>query len=469
MSTTLEFVPREYQDMMVAHMLERPRCALWAGMGMGKTVATLSAIQTLAMVTTGPALVLAPKRVARNVWPAELRKWAHLSGMTLSPIIGNVAERRAAMRKRADVYAINYDNLVWLVEEHSRRWPYRTVIADESTRLKNFRLRKGGRRARALGSVAHKSTERFIELTGTPAPNGLLDLWGQAWFIDKGERLGRSFDAYRSRYFRPTRTGDDPYAVTWQPLPYAQAQIEDKLRDVCLSLDARDWFDLYEPIVNVIRVPLPSRARALYESMEDELFLELECGTQVEAFNAASKTTKCLQLANGAIYTDEARTRWTEVHDEKLQALEDVIEEAAGTPVLVAYHFRSDLARLLKAFPQGRALDDDPQTEDDWNAGKIPVLFAHPQSAGHGLNLQEGGNIIAVFGHWWDLEAFQQMVERIGPTRQHQSGHDRPVFIHHIIAADTIDEVVLQRRESKRSVQALLLAAMKDRRQGAAP
>ncbi len=459
--TRAAFVPRAYQDRMIEHMMEHPRCALWAGMGMGKTVATLTAIQTLALITAGPALVLAPKRVARSVWPAELAKWAHLAGMSVSPVIGTVAERRAALRKRADVYTMNYDNLPWLIEEHAHLWPYRTVVADESTRLKNFRLRQGGRRARALGSVAHKSTDRFIELTGTPAPNGLLDLWGQAWFLDKGERLGRSFDAYRSRYFRPTRTGDDPYAVTWQPLPYARAQIEDKLRDVCLSLDPRDWFDLHEPIVNTIRVTLPSRARDLYESMEDELFIELDCGAQVEAFSAASKTIKCLQLANGAVYTDETRKRWSEVHDEKLQALEEVIEEAAGAPVLVAYQFRSDRARLLKAFPQGRLLDNDPQTVDDWNAGKIPVLFAHPQSAAHGLNLQDGGNILAVFGHWWDLEQYQQIVERIGPTRQAQAGYDRPIFIHHIVAADTIDEIVLQSRESKRSLQALLLEAMK--------
>ena len=233
------------------------------------------------------------------------------------------------------------------------------------------------------------------------------------------------------------------------------------MRDLCLSLDARDYFDISEPIVNVIRVELPTKARRLYKDMEREMFLALECGTEVEAFNAASKTIKCLQLANGAIYTDDTCSAFAEIHDAKLQALEDVIEEAAGMPVLVAYHFKSDLARLQRAFPKGRALDKDPQTIRDWNAGKIPVLFAHPASAGHGLNLQDGGNILAFFGHWWGLEQFQQIIERIGPTRQAQAGHDRPVFIHHIVAADTVDEIVMARRETKREIQDLLLEAMK--------
>lgn len=462
--TRQTYTPRAFTPLLIDHMIDNRRCAIWAGMGMGKTAATLTALKTTELVTHGKTLVLAPKRVARSVWPAEAAKWAHLEGMRVSPIIGTVAERRAAMRTDAEIYTMNYDNLPWLVDEIGQVWPYRTLVADESTRLKGFRLRQGGARARSLGRVAHKLAERFIELTGTPSPNGLLDLWGQAWFLDKGERLGRSFDAYRSRYFRPTRAGADAQAINWEPLPYAQEQIQDKLRDLCLSLDARDWFDLKEPIVNVIRVELPGRAREQYEAMEKEMFLELDCGTQVEAFTAASKTMKCLQLANGAIYTDDTRRNWSEVHDEKIQALDEIIVEAMGAPVLVAYQFKSDRARLLKAFPKGRLLDDDPQTLLDWDAGKIPVLFAHPASAGHGLNLQDGGNILAVFGHWWDLEQYQQMVERIGPTRQAQAGHDRPVFIHHIIAADTIDEVVLERRESKRSVQELLLAAMKERR-----
>lgn len=231
---------------------------------------------------------------------------------------------------------------------------------------------------------------------------------------------------------------------------------------MCLTIDARDHFDLAEPIVSTIRVELPAKARALYRDMEREMFAQIG-EHEVEAFSAAARTIKCLQLASGAAYVDDSATEWVEVHDAKLQALDSIVAEAAGASVLVAYHFRSDLARLQRAFPRGRHLDQDTQTIRDWNAGRIPVLFAHPASAGHGLNLQDGGNILVFFSHWWDLEQYQQIIERIGPTRQAQAGHERPVFVHHIVAADTVDEIVMARRESKREVQDLLLEAMKAR------
>lgn len=460
---TTQFTARPYQTQIIQHTHATPRCGVWAGMGMGKTTSTLTALDTLALVEdVFPALVIAPLRVAQSTWPDEARKWSHLSSLRVVPILGSAEERRRALRQPGEVYTINYENLPWLVDHLDGQWPFRTVIADEATKLKSFRLRQGSMRARALASVAHCKVERFVELTGTPSPNGLADLWGQAWFLDKGERLGRSFEAFKSRWFRSVQVGADRMAVRLEPMPFAQTQIEDRMRDLCLSLDARDWFDIAEPIVNTIRVDLPPKARQLYRDMEREMFLALDCGSEVEAFNAASKTMKCLQLANGAIYTDEAGS-WTEVHDAKVQALESVIEEAAGAPVLVAYHFKSDLARLLAAFPQGRPLDADPQTLRDWNAGKIPVMFAHPASAGHGLNLQDGGNILAFFGHNWSLEERMQIIERIGPTRQAQAGHDRPVFIHNIVAADTVDELVIARCESKREIQDLLLEAMKRR------
>lgn len=458
-----DFTPRAYQHAMIDHILDTPRGAVWAGMGMGKSVSTLTTLDILELVEPGPTLVLAPLRVAASTWPDEAAKWSHLHNIEVSAVVGSPAERRLALRRPASVYTINYDNLPWLVEHLGDRWPFRKVVADESTKLKSFRLQQGGKRAHALGRVVHSKVSRFIELTGTPSPNGLQDLWGQAWFLDKGVRLGRSFGAYKSRWFQSIQVGADRNAVRLDPLPFAQEQIEDRLRDLCLSLDPRDYFDIADPIVHTIRVELPTKARRLYRDMEREMFLALDSGVEVEAFNAASKTIKCLQLANGAIYTDGTGESWAEVHDVKLQALDDVIEEAAGMPVLVAYHFKSDLARLLKAFPKGRHLDQDPQTIRDWNAGKIPVLFAHPASAGHGLNLQDGGNILAFFGHWWDLEQYQQIIERIGPTRQAQAGYDRPVFIYHIVAADTVDETVMARRESKRAIQDLLLEAMKRR------
>lgn len=450
------YLRRGYQHAIAAHQLQIERGATFAGMGLGKTVETLTTLASLDLVEPGPALVCAPLRVAQSTWPDEAAKWDHLAGFDVVPIVGSLEQRRAALRRKAPVYTTNYEQLPWLTEElRGARWPFRKIVADESTRLKGFRLRQGTQRAKALAKVAHEHCARWINLTGTPAPNGLQDLWGQTWFLDKGERLGRTFDSFTQRWFRPAYSG---YGV--EPLAHSQREIEQRLGDICLSLDARDHFDLAEPIVNTIRVELPAKARELYRDMEREMFAQIG-EHEVEAFSAAARTIKCLQLANGAAYVDDTASEWVEVHDAKLQALDSVIAEAAGAPVLVAYHFQSDLARLLRAFPKGRHLDKDPQTIRDWNAGRIPVLFAHPASAGHGLNLQDGGNILVFFGHWWDLEQYLQIVERIGPTRQAQAGHDRPVFIHHIVAADTVDELVMARRESKRAVQDLLLEAMK--------
>lgn len=449
------FTPRAYQTLITNHILETERCAVWAGMGMGKTTSTLNGIDTLLMVESEPVLVLAPLRVARSTWPDEARKWSHLRNLHVMPIVGSEAERRMALKHDASVYTTNYENLPWLIEHFGERWPFRTVISDESTKLKGFRTRQGTQRAKSLARVAHSRVKRFVELTGTPSPNGLQDLWGQMWFLDAGARLGRTFTGFKQRWFRASYDG---FGVV--PLDHAQAEIQDKLRDLCITIDARDWFDLKEPIVNNIYVDLPVKARRLYQDMEKQMFMEID-QYEVEAFNAAARTVKCLQLANGAAYVGEGTAEFKEIHDAKLQALEDVIEEAAGMPVLVAYNFKSDLARLRQAFPKGRALDANPGTISDWNAGKIPVLFAHPASAGHGLNLQDGGNILVFFGHDWNLENRLQIIERIGPTRQMQAGHDRPMFIHNIIARDTVDEMVIERVNTKREVQDILLDAMK--------
>lgn len=453
-----EFTPRPYQGMIIDHIIDTPRCAIWAGMGTGKTVATLTALDTLQMVEDGPVLVIAPLRVANDTWPNEVLKWKHLRDVNVSVITGVEKERLAAIKTPAQVYVTNYEQIVWLVEYWGDRWPYATVVLDESTKVKNFRLRQGGKRAQALGKIAHTKIKRIIELTGTPASNGLKDLWGQSWFLDAGTRLGRTYSAFSQRWFRE---GFDGFSLV--PVPSAQTEIQDRLRDVCLTIEAKDWFDLHEPIVTDVMVVLPPKARKHYRDMEDEMYTELE-GIEVEAFNAAAKTIKCLQLAAGAAYTDDTRKNWTETHKVKLEALESIIEEAAGMPVLVAYNFKSDLARLLKAFPQGRHLDKNPGTIKDWNAGKIPVLFAHPASAGHGLNLQDGGNILVFFSPNWNLEEHLQIIERIGPTRQMQAGYDRPVFIYRIIARDTVDELVLDRLTTKRRVQDILLDSMKKRR-----
>ena len=462
------YTPRPYQGLISQHIMDNPRCAVWAGMGMGKTVSTFTAIDNLILCgEDAPTLILAPLRVAKSTWPEEARKWEHLKNISVMPVVGSEAERRQALKYDASVYTTNFETIPWLVEHFGKRWPFETVIADESTRLKGFRLKQGTKRARALAQVAHTNVKRFVNLTGTPAPNGLQDLWGQTWFLDAGHRLGRTYSGFRDRWFS---TGHDGFSM--KPHDHAQAEIQSALRDICLTIDAKDWFDLKEPIVNNIYVDLPVKARRLYDEMEKEFFIRLESGHEIEAFNAAARTQKLLQIANGACYVDplaeddyDPRAKeWRELHDAKIQALDEIIEEAAGAPVLVAYQFRSDLARLLKAFPTGRHLDKESSTIREWNEGRIPVLFAHPQSAGHGLNLQDGGNILVFFSQDWNLENRLQILERIGPVRQMQAGYDRNVFIHNILARDTVDELVMARVETKREVQDILLEALRRRK-----
>lgn len=462
---TQNFTPRDYQRAIMAHIAEHERCNVWAGMGTGKTASTLAALDGLTLTSDPfPALVLAPLRVATSTWPDEVRKWANLRGLRIAAATGSTSQRSHVVHSRgADIVAINYDKLPWLVDHLGPLWPFRTVVADEATRLKSFRIKQGGVRAQALGKVAHKRVRRWVNLTGTPAPNGLRDLWGQQWFIDEGQRLGRTFGAFESRWFSSKRVGASQFARELVPTASAQSQIEGALADCTITVRAADYLDLPPLVENVVLVDLPPTARRHYRELEKEMFTTLAGGHEVEAFNAAALTQKCLQCANGAVYTGDAG-EWQELHDAKLEALRSVVEEAAGAPVLVAYHFKSDLARLQKAFPGGRALGREPGVIDAWNAGRIPLLFAHPASAGHGLNLQHGGNILVFFGSWWNLEEHEQIIERIGPTRQAQSGYDRPVFVHRIVAQGTVDEIVLARLKTKASVQSLLLEAMKGQR-----
>lgn len=452
----MEFKPRPYQLPIIQAITTIKRVNIFASMGIGKTVSCLTAIEQ--MYLEGPVLVLAPLRVAVSTWPDEVAKWEHLDGVTISAITGSPAARRKALAVDAMVYTINYENLPWLVAECGDNWPFAMIIADESTRLKGFRLRAGSKRAAALAKVAHAKTPHFVNLTGTPAPNGLIDLWGQCWFIDKGQRLGRTFAAFTSRWFNQQRFGNF-FKLT--PHAHSQKEIQTALSGITLSIDARDWFDIAEPVVVPVPVKLPATAKKLYQQMEREMFFEL-AGMEVEAMSAAAKTVKCLQIASGAVYGEDGET-WEAIHDEKIKALESIIEEASGAPILVAYHWRHDLDRLRAAFPSAKVLDADPATIKAWNAGKIPLLLAHPASAGHGLNLQDGGNILVFFSLWWDLEQHQQIIERIGPTRQAQAGHDRPVFIYYIIAENTVDKLALARLQGKASVQEILLQAMKRR------
>ena len=460
-----DFTPHGYQHEIIDHICGLRRCGVWAPMGGGKTVSTLTALDRLSLVEdVYPALVLAPLRVANSTWVSEPQKWSHLGHLRVSPIAARIdpkvsataKQRFAALQTPADIYTMPYDNLEWLREALDGKWPFRTVVSDEWTRLKSFRLRQGGRRARALGQVCHAPGSRFIGLTGTPAPNGIKDLWGQLWFVDQGERLGRTFSAFEQRWFRRDFSG---YGLI--PMPHAQEEVQDLLRDVCLTVSG---LQVDEPIEHVIYVDLPPEARRLYRDMERDMFAELEAGgVAVEALNPGSKVNKCRQIANGFLFDENKQ--WHVIHDEKLKALDSIVEEASGASVLISYVYIPDKERILKTRKQARYLDADPATERRWNEGLIPELVAHPASAGHGLNLQFGGNILVDFGLDWNLEHDAQIIERIGPQRQKQAGFDRPVFRYRIVARNTIEDWgVLPALRDKRGVQDVLLEAMKRRR-----
>lgn len=451
---------REYQSLSRSFMGERPRCALWAKPGMGKTAAMLHTIADLALVgEVRQVLVIAPLRVARDVWTDEAAKWPDVVPVlgTIVPIVGTVSERRRALQTPALIHTINYENIPWLVTELKGAWPFDTVVADEASKLRSFRLQQGGKRAHALASFAHTKVERFWELTGTPAANSLAALWGQAWFLDAGQRLGRSFSAFEQRWFRYEGDAGRSALV---PLPFANDQIIAALSDICLTLDPRDWFDLREPVYTRRSVKLPPAAAATYKKFAREMYAQL-AQADVKVFNAAAKTMKCLQLANGAVYTDPEATVWEEVHTAKLEALEEIVEETTDSPVLVAYQFKPDRDRILRAFPKFVDLST-PQGMAAFKAGDAPGAVAHPASVGHGVDgLQHVCNALVFFGHWWDVEEREQIIERVGPMRQMQAGLDRPLFLYDLVAEKTVDEVVMARHATKRDVQDLLMDAMR--------
>lgn len=453
------FIPREPQKLIINFILDKPRCNIWGSMGLGKTSATLAALDIAYMsgIYTAKTLIIAPLRVAQTTWPAEIEKWNFLN-INIQPVTGNVKQRILALKnKNANVFTINYENIPWLIEYLNTDFNFMHIVCDESTKLKSFRLRGGGKRAKALAKIAFK-VETWVNLTGTPAPNGLLDLWGQNFFIDRGERLGYTYGAYTSRWFKDISYSENYSKLV--PYTYSNKQIQDKLSDICLTLDASDWMPVDKPVFIRIDAILPHFAMLKYKKFERDMYIELENGAEVEASSAAAKTIKCLQVANGAAYTDDKKN-WDEIHKAKLEALESIIEEAAGASVIVVYHWKHDLIRLQKAFKTGKVLDKDPNTIKKWNQGEIPILFIHPASAGHGISLQDGGNIMIFFSHWWNLEEAKQVIERIGPTRQFQSGYNRPVLVYEIIAKDTIDELVVQSKRDKSMIQDILTKAMK--------
>lgn len=453
----MKFVPRSYQKLIVDNILYNKRTAVFAGMGLGKTASTLEAIRQIKAVRPSlTVLIIAPLRVAQSTWPDEVRKWDSFKNLRVSVICGSAKARRDALLSDADIYTINYENIPWLVEELKGDWFFDLIVADESTRLKGLRARQGTQRAKALAKVAFKS-EGFVELTGTPAPNGLLDLWGQMWFLDKGARLGKSFSAFQKEFFYPiSRGGGATRWVEWKLQEGSDKRIKRRIEDVSITVNPEDYFDVAKNIFNDIVVELPREVMRQYRQFARELYLELEGGEEITASNAAVKTGRLLQMASGAVYAEDGEA-YSVIHGAKIEALKSVIEEANGAPVLCAYSYRHEVDRIRKAFPQARLLDKNPQTIRDWNAGKIPLLLAHPASCGHGLNLQDGGNILVFFSCTWSLELHDQIVERIGAVRQAQAGHDRPTFVHYLIAKGTLDEAVKERLSTKRDILDVLL------------
>ena len=470
------FTPRPWQKPMIGHLLSLDRANLFARPGMGKTTTVLAALDALSLADdVFPALVIGPKRVANSVWSGDVEKFANLRHIRVVRITGNTSERLAALRTPADVYTIHYGLLKWLAEALAGKWPFKTVVADESTRLKSarpsFQRHKGSGKVflRVAGSANAGTLARFapktrhwFNLSGTPAPNGLKDLWAQCWFIDFGETLGGSFDAFTRRWF-VQRRGTSAEQSVFDPLPHAQDEITRRIKPYSLSLDPRDWFDLREPRIVPVKITLPERLMKEYRKLHREAVLVLGEQTVITAVSAGVATIKCLQYASGAVLDADGTAH--HIHDEKLDALDSLRENLAGAPLLVAYHFRSSLAAILKRFPDAEQLPSDAtkqrDTERRWNEGRIPMLVVHPASAGHGLNLQHGGCDVAIYDPYWDLELYEQIIERVGPMRQMQAGLDRVVSVYHLQVEGTFDQAVFRRLTDKASVQQAVMEAVR--------
>lgn len=461
------YVPHEYQGLTLDFLWSRPRANVHMSPGMGKTPTILTHLVNLSLVDRPfPVLALGPKRVVNSVWTREIEKWAHLHGIKVSKIMGTIAQREAALKAHADLYLINYENLVWLTTVLNGRCPFKTVIADESTRIKGARVsmqvsKLGKRFLKAAGAVNAAALIKNIapkvdfwyNLTGTPTPNGLQDLWSPQFPVDWGKALGNSFDAFNRRWFYPAPNSEREQQK-WLPFDHALGEITRRIKPTTISIDAYDWFDVERPRVVDIEVELPEKAMAQYRKMHRESLLSLQDGTTITALNAGAKTMKCRQIASGWLLDKEGNGH--QIHTEKLDALDSLIENLNGAPLLVAYSFIEEREAILKRFKHAELLPSDhrqKEVEDRWNAGKIPMLVVHPKSAGHGLDLQHGGHNLCVFSPDWDLELYQQVIERIGPVRQAQAGYDRLVNVYRIIATGTWDRQICDVQEGKNSLQ----------------
>jgi SNF2 family DNA or RNA helicase len=449
----MTYAAHDYQQYASDFIETHPVAAILIACGLGKTIITLTAVLNLLFDSfeVRKVLVIAPLRVARDTWPAEIGKWDHLQLLRASVAVGSTVERISALERKADLYIINRENVQWLIEESALPFDFDMVVVDELSSFKNHR----SKRFRAL-MKRRPEIRRIVGLTGTPASNGLIDLWAQFKLLDKGVRLGRFIGAYRDAYFRADKRSGQ-VVFSYKPAPGAEERIYQAIGDIAISMKATDHIRMPELVSNEYRVALSDDERAAYEKLRKELVLD-SSGGQVTAANAASLSGKLLQLANGAVYTDDGNT--IALHDRKLDALEDLIEAANGQSVLVAYWFKHDLARIIGRLEKlGLAFStlDTSESIRVWNAGGLPVGLIHPASAGHGLNLQSGGNCLIWFGLTWSLELYQQTVARL--WRQGQQSET--VVVQHLIAGGTIDERIMRVLSGKAHTQDALIEAVK--------
>lgn len=446
----------KYQKVCVEHIISHPFCGVFLDMGLGKTISTLTAIEELKYdyCEIDTVLVIAPKRVVETVWEEEAKKWDHTKHLTFSKIIGTERQRLAALKVKADVHIISRDNIAWLCSLYAAKLPYDMLVIDELSSFKAHQTQ----RFKSL-RLARPWFKRVVGLTGTPAPNGLINLWSQMYLIDRGERLEKTITAYRSRYFRPGASNG--YVVySYNLLSDSERLIQERIKDICISMRAEDYLEMPERIDNFVRVTMPDKLMDAYKKFEQENVITLaneieEGATTVNAVNAAALSNKLLQFANGAMYDENKNV--VPIHDLKLEALKEIIEAADGKPVLVAWTYQFDRDRIKNYF-RSMAPRELKTAEDinDWNAGKVQLMLAHPASAGHGINLQAGGNIIVWYGLTWSLELYQQFNARL-----YRQGQKQRTIIHHIVNSGTHDEDVVKALKSKDKAQNNLMNSIK--------
>ena len=443
----MKYEPHEYQDYAKEFVVKQNVSALFLDCGLGKTVITLTAIWELLLdyFEVRKVLIIAPCRVCRDTWPSELQKWNHLKGIEMSTVLGSEKDRVTALNRRANVYVINRENVEWLVGHC--RWDFDMVVIDE---LSSFKSHKA-KRFKALKRV-RPMVRRIVGLTGTPAPNGLIDLWAEIGLLDMGQRLGRFIGGYRERFFVPDKRSRE-MIFSYKPRQGAEEAIYELISDICISMKAADYLKMPECIYNRVEVIMNEKEKKLYQQLERDMLIPFEDG-DIDAVNAAGLSNKLMQMANGAVYDENGAVK--HIHDRKLEALEDLVEAANGKPVLIAYWYKHDLERIKKYV--GAVELDTAEDMKKWNAGDIPVAVIHPASAGHGLNLQAGGSTLIWFGLTWSLELYQQMNARLW-----RQGQKETVVIHHLTAKGTLDERVMEALEKKDCGQSALVDAVKAR------